>query len=408
MNTLVSKSNYEGYQEYRRKNDSVIEAIWEAFQVKYVDEYFKVIAGKKGQERYLAERQFFEKYADVATNKERVFEWVKDIYGDRISRSQIMQVLDDVKVLDIDEAISRGKTQEEIVVDKIWDLLNKIGYIGSNQYDAVIEAYKDLGGNVRLLDVFLTSGGNPEAFKNPNDLYNLYSWLQDAVEIAGIKEPTIEEIKERIHAKSLDDNFKSKVKAELGSDIFEIMNAYFQLSTSERKRWRIENPDAWLRIQKYYEMRDEYAKQYPVWAKYFHPNYKGTDNNGNVVLQSGGVAGYTASSLRSSRKRDYFVDYTIGMGRRAGSDILQIMLRDLYGRGGATLGIPIYKEVINDISTGKITVATKTYLKESAKNSQLLSQPLRDLLDEIEKLEKERFQPIGHHGGGRRRTVKIE
>ncbi|MGB9881940.1 MAG: hypothetical protein ACPLPV_04115, partial [Methanomassiliicoccales archaeon] len=314
-------------------------------------------------------------------------------------------------VLDLDEALSRGKTQEEILVDKIWDLLNRIGYIGSNQYDEVIETYKELGGNVRLLDVFLTSGGNPEAFKNSNDLYNLYSWLQEAVDAAGIKEPTTQEIEERVNAKKLDDEFKASVKAELGANIFDILNEYFQLSNKERKAWRAENPEAWMRIQKYYEMRDQFAKEHPEWAKYFHPNYSGVDANNQVILRSGGLNGYTVSSLRSSHKRDYIVDYTLGMGRRAGGDILQIMLRNLFGKGGATLGVPIYSKVANDIAFGKITFATKAYVRESAKDSQLLSQALRDLLDKLDELESatpERVQFIGHHGAGRRRVPTIE
>ncbi|MGB9881172.1 MAG: hypothetical protein ACPLPV_00085, partial [Methanomassiliicoccales archaeon] len=102
VNTLVNNSNYEGYQRYRRKNDTVIEAIWEAFQEKYVDAYYKAIEGKTGQERYLAEKKFFESLPDITKNKDIIVKWVQEIYGDRFSRNDILQVLGSVNVLDLD------------------------------------------------------------------------------------------------------------------------------------------------------------------------------------------------------------------------------------------------------------------------------------------------------------------
>jgi len=300
-----------------------------------------------------------------------VIDWIRLKYGtEKFTSDEISATVRGLNYATPEEITNMGKSDTEIETQKIWDILSWAGPKSSTNYNELRKAYIALGGYESDFDVWYAVGGDPDNYADIDEYWNFRELLLEAAEKAGAEKPTEQQLLDMVTANALNDTFKAQVTAELGEDFYRVMSIYFSMDDAERKAWRNENKDLYAKINRYYEMKKEFAADNPVWVPYYYPAYA-TEAAGGAG-GAGGGGGYYPSAGSAAAEEAFWLP----QGKRSTLDVMQLFAGKL-GAGGYTgrpwwpaelLAIlhPEAVKQVDDAAAGKSTVskATVTYLKK--------------------------------------------
>jgi len=143
------------------------------------------------------------------------------------------------------------------------DIWNIISWAGPRKTE-LKEAYGSEDGYYSSdIDAWYKSG----EWRNEEEMVRFYERLKTVANQLGITEPSRDMLVEWNVAESLNKDYYTARTQSLGSDIMDVMQVYWDASSSERRKIRKVEP----RIDDYYTFQDMYTMQNPIWAKYYNP-----------------------------------------------------------------------------------------------------------------------------------------
>jgi hypothetical protein len=311
---LLANSTLDTYKARDKERDTLFDALSKAWDETYANYYYPIY-DLSGQQRLAYELKFKKNFPTPPEAME-LFQWVDKEYPGRWKLEDVEKALTDKPTLTIDESQVYDKDQNiETMKDEIWDVLSW-GYFGADR-DKIRSKLKELGVKESYLDTWYNSGGSDTAFGAEENFTLFHDKLMLAAYELDIKEPTEEQVAERIEAENLNTTYYAQIEEIFGTDVQQYRDAYFSMSYDEKRTWRKANKDLYnLYIKDYSEFRKKFSKDNPIWAKYFNPDEftEGAVSTSKATVASGGAySGSTSSgggySGRGSYQRKKYSTY---------------------------------------------------------------------------------------------------
>jgi len=326
----------DGYETRRKLNMSLDEAIFEVYYTEYGDEWWKAIDGLSGDALRIAKNDFDTKWGEDGPTLSMIKQWIMEdpIFSVMFRDDEIdtalhgrdawstEQRLQHSRGIELDDSVLASKEQQ------VWDIFGSLDP-GGERNDFTQELNQRLGGEAEYMtSLFMNKGG----FENMTDeeAEEFHTAVKEAADAVGIEEPTQEELTERVKAKELNEKFKISVKRELGDDFYELYYFYNDLSSTAKRAFKEDNPEDAARIQRYYDMHDEWEAMYPLWADFW--GWNTTDDQKGYGSSKSKAKVAKAVKTTMGPKRPEMSD--IRMGKR--STMSATMLPQTMGRGGVT------------------------------------------------------------------------
>ena len=288
LNRAITSANLDVYNKWIKDNESAPEALQNGWEELHANFFYEQVMGLTGAIKTEAENLF--RQAHPKPTDDQLVEWVMKNYPNRWTEEELRTAMTTPEgeprdILEADEAMARGKTTDETLRD---DIYNDYGWIPQNMKTAF---YDEL--NVRGLsadfDTFMNTGiTNPFKKTERDKLQNLRNVVKQILMDLEIQRPMGTELDMQVEAQKLNDQLKQMFVMRFGESYREIVQEYGQLdSQANRKEWKVRNPEWAAMISEYYDLRDEYAKQYPIWALYYTTGKKKTKFYGYGGRSSG-------------------------------------------------------------------------------------------------------------------------
>jgi len=161
-----------------------------------------------------------------------------------------------------------GKGEAGQVEERLWDLLARVD--PGAGYGAFIDALEGIDPKAADdLNAWYVTGGNSSAWSDPARFDAFVENVARAVEKMGLREPSPMMLEERIDARGLNETFQRTAQEKFGADVFDFVSQYMAMNREQRADFRDQFPQAYARIPAYFDFRDEFAVQNPLWAKYY-------------------------------------------------------------------------------------------------------------------------------------------
>jgi hypothetical protein len=282
LETLLAETTQEGYMAYQIENDTIYDAANRVWRATQWDPYWEMVTTVSQQDRArldLAKDQFLDSHP--AMNAKQLYDEIVKIYGpNRFTFRQVQKLLDEGPgdPYTTQERLDYGKSDIELAEEQIWAVLNWAG--GSTGSDKLKKAYGIYGPQDDFNMWYRTEGTGLRT--QPEELFKMRDNLLRAARDAKIPEPTRAELEQRVKVYDLNEEFKNWVTAELGSAFLRrssaetgmpagTLEAYYNMDYSSQAEWKKqeENKDEAKKIELYRKMREEFAKNNPLWAAYY-------------------------------------------------------------------------------------------------------------------------------------------
>jgi GGDEF domain-containing protein len=359
---MLTRATVDGYTEWKKRKDSALDALDAGWTAMYYDKYWEYLKGKAGYDRDIAEREFLEKRPKPTT--EELIAWVAQEYPGRWTPAQLKTWIEGRKMETVESRLE-PKDENEQMAQEVWDIL---AWAGPNKKKLQAE-FEELGGYWSSINMWWDSGGQVEAWKDPEDFKKVYDLLKQAARKLNLTDPDSATLQEWTQAQTLDKQLKSLYAKELGEDYLDVMGEYWNADTRTRRQLRKQYPI----INRYYDMRDAWIEQNPLWAKYY------TEQEAEKKAGGGGSGGYSGSYRRyGGGGGGGWVDYpesayTIGLGGRSTLNV--DMLPGSLGKGQVSRGVRISKSVAQllgeaatqQIEAGEVDADAMEYIRKMAK-----------------------------------------
>jgi len=282
LNRVREITNKEGFEKYRLENDMAWEAVDAAWEALRWTPYWEAVENLSGAERELAQREYLETNGGTLT-LDQAYAWITEKYGGRFTREEIEKAMLGRDQYDIDarqEETDAAKYGEELAAahQDVWDLLS-LASLQDRSTD-LRNALALAGGDPDLIDVWYTSGGNPNAFSSTEGLIAFRDLLKKALATLDLSTPTKSQLEEKAMADELDEAFEKLVVQELGAAALQLQSIYLNLTTSARSSFRKDRPLDYATIQAIYDLKDSFAVANPIWGKYYWPQEGSTGGGG--------------------------------------------------------------------------------------------------------------------------------
>lgn len=268
--TLLQQTNPDGFHAHERSNDTPLDAFNSAYNKLYYSQYWDSFKGLNpdqpdyAEQRKIREQDFLAKHPQPPTFAEYVAH-INAEYGNKFTLDELKAAYEGRQSMDIDKKLAPA-TEEGLIAEKVWDMLFNVGP-GPN-----FNAFKD---------AFIQNGGDPDMINSWYDVQGKVDltnekWLDFAdkvvqtVQELGFEQPTRTQLLERAEAKRWNSEFQTGITRRFGEDFRIALTAYSNMSAAEKRDYRLKDP-GYAEIKEYYELKDWFAEQHPVWAKYYNP-----------------------------------------------------------------------------------------------------------------------------------------
>lgn len=272
---MMGMTNPQGYLDWKRSRDTALDAVNEAWTALRWDPYWAAVEGKSQYARAEAEQEFLRTHPDLTT--EQIYDWVVQNYGGRFSLEDVKMAVEGREQL---SPIERTQTADQVkygdmapLRDTVWGILRNAGPGGLSD---LFSAYPGDDGDI---DTWYNTDGNPLAWGDPAKFQQFVENLQQAARSLNLGAPTPAQLRNWAMAEELNEQFKD-IAAQRLPGIFEILDAYNPLSSSQRRDWVKAHPDENLLRLQYYELKDDYATANPLWGQFYWPQTGGSSSGG--------------------------------------------------------------------------------------------------------------------------------
>jgi hypothetical protein len=281
FNQLVGMSTKEGLEMYEKENDDVFDALNKAWKDTYWSEYWNSVIGKDGYEVDLAENDFYNKHQQPPSADE-LYQWIVNYYGpEKFTRDEIAKYVEGTDSLSVEERRLQGQDDPEDFKKRqeIWDMLSWSGP-GNKNRKVFEQAFKNAGGDPDWLTTWYQESGQAYKAVNQERLEQLHGAIEQAVKDLGLKPPARAELVRYVQAQKENDTFKQLITDELGKDFYDyededgvtqqgIYSYYNSLDYENKKQFRSDYPDEYDKISSFYDMKEMFQDEHPVWADYY-------------------------------------------------------------------------------------------------------------------------------------------
>ena len=335
INRAVEMATAESYDGWKKDNTSVSGAILDGYNTLFMNEYLDILYNMKNDARKTLAMQEWVQNNPKPTNDE-LFEWVMAEYGDRFTAEQVKEALltEDEQprdVLSIDDREARYATPRDTAKDTIYAMY---GWLPQNRKSDFFNELNLLNSNSDF-EVFMATGGNYP--KDEEQLNRLLGEVQSVVNNLGISEPQGEALRRLANAQELNDEFVKMASMRLGENYADVISEYGGLTYQNKKTWKQNNPGKQVIVDEYYKLRDEFAKNNPLWEEYYmRQSVKSTTYYGYSGRGGGGRrSGRSGSSSVATAAGDIFTP----AGMRSKRDVNTLLSPENLGKGGVA-GMP--------------------------------------------------------------------
>ncbi len=332
----LANINIDSFRKWEMDMDSAPEALLKAYETLYSDFFFEEVWGVKGKANQQLALEAFERAHPKPTQAELIA-WVQENYG-RWTTHELVTAMQTPAgaqrdIMDVEEAVDRGKSDIELMWDEAWD--TRMWLDKSNRRDFE-NAYVSLGGDARDLDLMYDAEGGADAipfikWNATGGFEEVSGLIKQAADQIGLQPPTGSALKVRAEAERLNEQFNDMVKLRFGENFSEVVNRYsFGMDSFQRRQYAKDYPLEYQAIQEYFKLKDQFAKQNPIWAEYY--------------TSSGGGAKYYGYSGRSSRRSGgrsvaRSGNQFVPVGMRSTQDANTLLAPENLGKGGVA-GMP--------------------------------------------------------------------
>ena len=359
---LLSISNKEAMNVWDLENDSALDALNRVWDDQYWTTFWETVEGKTGYDRDLAEMKFRMAWP-AAPNEQTLLNWVEQVYGNKFSREELRKIINS-GVMDVQGRLDATKSDQEKMADQVWLWMS---WVGPNKKD-LERAFWAYGGDPRDWDKWWSSEGDPLAWKE-DEFEKFYSLITAAAGSLNLEQPTEEQLQEWSYVQDLHNTYKQLAKVNFGDNIFVISAQYNELPRAERADFRAAHPE----LEAFWDLREQYALDHPLWAKYYHPD----------AATGGGYsgAGGAGKPATGARAREPVIQTLPTLAHRSSTDVRDLLKRGV-GRGRATRlvkwPVVLLKEVPDEL-VEEVEEAAKT------------GQPVSEAADEYLEYLKSKF-----------------
>ena len=437
---LISETTVDDMDAYYKKNDTIHDAIFWAWDELYLNKYWEAIGNLTGDERTVAVNRFHTMNPVESITPTMMAEMIlsNPIYArNGWTASQIINTYLSAPLITPEESEEAVQSDGEKKVDQAFKILGWANR--GDEYNKLMDEVKLLGGTEVASDLeLLYSTGGAAVLAQPKYAERLDALLT-AINLAtnnlGITAPTDKELVVRVEAGDLNELYRKKAMEELGDDIFEINSLYYgNLSYTAQKEFRLAYPEDYKRIQALSDFKKKFAAMYPLWAEFYAPTASGSTASGGgggsgggevkEKMSSGGSSGgggysgggYSRSYSSGYNQTSYYQQYGMKddfpqMGKRYTLEFRKLLSGYNLGRAGVagspiwpeemmdqlaeTLGELMAKEIVTSIATGEaLSEPAAAYLEAVETNHPEWA----SIIDEVK--EKTKGNPIGPGGGG--------
>lgn len=284
---VMTGANYEDYAGWLKDQDTILDALNEAWRTTYWNTYWEAVDNLSGDDRVLAERAWKEKHPEPPTLNEMA-EWVLENYPNRDWTLEQIIVGGKDDALSVDDRLTSddpiGRRE-----DLVWDVLMRAGRDKDALLDvaqAMAPAGMDVGEH---LSVWYVVGGKGAAWKDSDEFKQFADLLMDAAIKMELDEPTNAELREWSAAKKLNDDFWTSVDEAFGEDFPRLLSLYWRMDSSQRREVRLADE----RIGDYFDYRDIFGENFQLWAKHYNEDVY---EPGGETLTSTGAASSAVST----------------------------------------------------------------------------------------------------------------
>jgi len=327
----VQSASIDTYNEWSKDNKSPAEALLDAYNTMYMDNYLDILYNMKNDARKTVAMNEW-----VAQNPppqgEDMIAWVLENYGDRFTADELKEALltseDKPRdVLSTEDFSARYDTVRDTSTDEVYSMY---GWIPQNRKS---EFYKEMNllNSQNDFSTFMDTGGNYPIDQERLD--KLKGDMQAVLTKMGITQPQGSDLQVLAEAANQNDAFIRMATLHLGEGYADIVAEYGALESSNKRAWRAQYPDRYAIAMEYYDLRDTFAKQNPIWASvYTNQSSSGSTKyygyGGRSSRRSGGRAATMSSDSR-----------IVPVGMRSTDDANRLLEPDNLGKGGVA-GMP--------------------------------------------------------------------
>ncbi len=348
---LLGESTPDGYRRWKLSKDTALGALARAWTENYWSEHGARTADQEGLDWEIAQREFYADIAElnggqppirgapVGPSPDVLFGWVntdREVAGvEPFTEGELLEALGEKEILNADERMQRKRGAEigpELAEfeEQMWQIYSMIPPGNSDEFT---DEYVRLDGPYgdEFLGIWRASG-SADSFRDEEQFKEAVEIARQVTRNLGFLPPTDIELVERDEARELNDDFRAMVEQMLGDDFDREQNVYWRMSSSERRAYRKENPDFADSLDIYFDLRDAYAVQFPVWGKYYNPDALTEEGKKGA---GGGGGGGTRSAAGGGRTPSVSIPPSLRPGLRGAPTGEALLGREL-GKGGVT------------------------------------------------------------------------
>jgi len=314
---LMDVASAEGYEEWRRSRMTVDDAIMDWWDRHRIQPFWD----EAGDLDVNARELWFREHP--APTEEEIIGGVREEFP-QFSDEEIYEAIHGRQIWDVKDRLEQEtieKRGEEMgkLEERLWDAINSIP---PGKMDEVRKEFGLRGGDEDFLDEAFSKR---VSFDDPDELRHQVLILERTLAYMGfgpLETLTDEELEERSQAKQEQNEFKEWVDKQTYPGFYEERQHYYSLSPSVRDDYLKAHPKFAAALERYDDLRAEWAKSHPVWADYYL-------NEGSTRRSSGGRRG-SRTAEPSVAPRDQYLP----LGKRATQDVTQLLRPGALGAAG--------------------------------------------------------------------------
>jgi hypothetical protein len=271
------------------------------------------------------------------------------------------------------------------MADQVWLWMS---WVGPNKKE-LERAFWAYDGDPRDWDRWWSSEGDPSAW-DEDEFEKFYAQVSAAASSLNLDDPTIEQLKEWSYVQDLHNTYKQQAKLTFGDNIFVVSSQYNELPRAERVDFRKTHPE----LDLFWDFRDQYAVDHPLWAQYYNPQGAKAATGGGSYSGTGGRGGYGRSTTPARTQ-------TIPtLAHRSSTDVRDLLEQGV-GRGRATRlvkwPVTLLKVVPDElVEEVEQAASTETSITQAANEYlEYLKQTVPEEQSFIEDIQVRYFSPEG-------------
>ncbi len=340
---LTDQTNEKGYDRHKLSNDSIYDAMLDAWDTLYSGPYMNIVYDKDltSAEKELQKRLFTDQFPNPP-DEEAMWQYILKTYGeDKFTRAELHQAYVGKDVLTIQENLDYGKTDFQLLNNQVWNVLNWATSEGLTS--KLYTAYSKSGKSYPTLsrdEADITTWYNTqtvEAWKDPEKAKLFVQRLTEAANALGYtgKEASTQQLEKSVTASNAKDEYEKAVAAKFGENALNTYNWYYAQDSKTQTEIKKTDPDTYALVRQIGNFKKQWEAEHPEMTLTPETGVGGGTSSGSSGGYSGG--GYSGGGGSSGGKSGGSSSTTTKgatAGYRSTMNAQQLLAPGQLGKGG--------------------------------------------------------------------------